>query len=756
MARPPSIGFFPGHGNHDAAAAAAAGGGFGFNAVSRGYAPPSYQPVVGREYASSSFAAPVGVRGDYPSFAAEHGRGYAPPFFVVPGGGRGDYGDASFAAEHGRGYAPPYFVVPGGGRGDYGDASFAAELGRGYAPPSCLVPGGGRGDYGDASFAAELGRGYAPPSSLGAPLMPGHDGQRFAPAHGSFAGGPRGFLATPNHSVAMDADSHATGGGPFGSSINHHGRSYDTAPAAHALFGNASNPMHALLHILSDVPIQTITRQNSHTMFRRIKDSIAHRTGDLHIALDLEYVAAASTVTSRPHTLSDWYLSLKDYIDNGALVQIGLVLLFDTPITPRVHAYEINICIDTSEEEYSSNSVDFLVSHGHNLDEYKNTGVLEEWLFVDLIRRLPLNDDTVTWVTFHGDKDIGFIMKLALGGCRGLLPHNRSLFMLHAKDMFPVLYDCRVLAQLVILGFSGSLNKLAEFLDIQRTGEQHFAGSDALVTLGCFARILHQCAHNGVSARSGLMSGAEELQMSIRCSVPVNKSGMYPFNVTPLNYLVEAEKIYDLLNCNFVIIVVQVLVTEQQSASCADSTVLELDNDHEKLMEKLARVHRFDLQLCFMNEEAEVAYGRVWKFSVDMPDHTLALARLLASSGATHDPSRLWVTMHGSEAIACLLKSFLAPTPMPNSLNDYLSFRKSCFPYLLDLGLVTDRCSDVPMLTTGCKGGMSHLASSLGVAEDPCDVITILRCYECFRKRGLLHNFVPGVLMDRCCSMCTS
>jgi hypothetical protein len=157
-----------------------------------------------------------------------------------------------------------------------------------------------------------------------------------------------------------------------------------------------------------------------------------------------------------------------------------------------------------------------------------------------------------------------------------------------------------------------------------------------------------------------------------------------------------------------------------------------------------------------MNTESKVGYGRVWKIVVEDDHQAQGLARLLASSGATHDPTRIWVTMHGAQGIACLLRSFIAPADMPSKYEDYVSYRSCVFPSLCDLAFVSDSCLDVPVLPTGCKGDLAHMARSLGVTSHTSDLVTLLRCYICFRDRGDLQSFMPGRLMEHCCSKCNT
>ena len=55
-------------------------------------------------------------------------------------------------------------------------------------------------------------------------------------------------------------------------------------------------------------------------------------------------------------------------------------------------------------------------------------------------------------------------------------------FMEHIRMFFPTVYDLKIIVAEMNDLKSGSLSKLAMDLDIRRTGSQHQAGSDSLLT----------------------------------------------------------------------------------------------------------------------------------------------------------------------------------------------------------------------------------------------------------------------------------
>jgi hypothetical protein len=70
--------------------------------------------------------------------------------------------------------------------------------------------------------------------------------------------------------------------------------------------------------VLSDMRMQTITRDNSHAIFGRTKQALLQRRGRVFISTDLEYAASFETdLSSQLCCSTQWYLSLKEFVDAG-------------------------------------------------------------------------------------------------------------------------------------------------------------------------------------------------------------------------------------------------------------------------------------------------------------------------------------------------------------------------------------------------------------------------------------------------------
>ena len=102
-----------------------------------------------------------------------------------------------------------------------------------------------------------------------------------------------------------------------------------------------------------------------------------------------------------------------------------------------------------------------------------------------MISGLVLNPD-IHWVSFHGSYDFGYLLHLLTNSP---LPENENDFTDELTIYFPNHYDIRFLVQ----GnekLQGGLNKLAQYLEILREGKTHQAGSDSVVTIDVFFKLL--------------------------------------------------------------------------------------------------------------------------------------------------------------------------------------------------------------------------------------------------------------------------
>jgi len=92
----------------------------------------------------------------------------------------------------------------------------------------------------------------------------------------------------------------------------------------------------------------------------------------------------------------------------------------------------------------------------------------------------------VNWVTFHCAYDFGYLMKVLT--CKAL-PETESDFFEVFNVFFPRVFDMKYMSKFCN-GLHGGLNKIAEVMKVDRIGPMHQAGSDSLLTLDTFMRMV--------------------------------------------------------------------------------------------------------------------------------------------------------------------------------------------------------------------------------------------------------------------------
>uniref|UniRef100_A0A0D9XJT3 Uncharacterized protein n=1 Tax=Leersia perrieri TaxID=77586 RepID=A0A0D9XJT3_9ORYZ len=523
--------------------------------------------------------------------------------------------------------------------------------------------------------------------------------------------------------------------------------------------------------ISNNTLVHTVWRENCAEKFELVRDALRRPRRHLHIAVDMEFTADAATgVHHRPVTSPDCYDHVRRYANGGAIVQMGLAIAFvgdaqSFPSPPPI-ALEINFQLDVEAREYHPKTIKFLSDQGHDLTEHSKRGVEPHRVSDGLLRHLPFGDASVTWLAFHGDYDLAFLLRLLQSGGRSgnLLPSHLPTFLNQVREKFPMFYDVRVLGQLVKDGFTGSLTALAQHLGIQRNGGEHHAGSDALLTLSCFFKIFGGCQQHRLDARLGLLAGLEEWNMAIKCArhIDDHSTRITIIEVLQHNFHEEARRVEQLVPSNFDTIGVEVILHPQLIKR---SYAVGAQKNYELMKTFLNDADSCEIIVTFINAEGMLAYGRAWKFCISYTAddngyaHPRQFAQLMASCRATHYPAVSWVTFHGAHGVGSLIRSFLAPHALPVHWSSYIGHRRAFFPTIYDVSLIVDRCPDIMLPTTECKGDLLDVARALNLKameadKEAANVLLTLRCYMRLAQRPDFPNIamaVQGLIKESCC-----
>ncbi|XP_047335368.1 probable CCR4-associated factor 1 homolog 11 [Impatiens glandulifera] len=170
---------------------------------------------------------------------------------------------------------------------------------------------------------------------------------------------------------------------------------------------------------------------------------------------------------------SDNYILMKANVDILKLIQVGLTLSFVPDphsgiVTSFVWQFNIND-FDVDSDFQNPDSIILLKEHGINFARNKSYGI-SSYLFGNLLIRSGLlcRARHLTWVTFHGAYDFGFLVKILT---QRPLPPNLVMFRF-----------CK--------GLYGGLSRVAEMLNVERiAGQSHQAGSDSLLTMHVFFKL---------------------------------------------------------------------------------------------------------------------------------------------------------------------------------------------------------------------------------------------------------------------------
>jgi CCR4-NOT transcription complex subunit 7/8 len=204
-----------------------------------------------------------------------------------------------------------------------------------------------------------------------------------------------------------------------------------------------------------------------------------------YIGMDTEF---PGTVYSLSNLTDDFYYkSLKLNVDSLKLIQLGITLSNEKGEYPTPHrTWQFNFEFDYTKDKWSQSSMHLLMSSGIDFNKMKKDGINHKKFIEQMkISGLVLNPD-IHWISFHGSYDFAYLLSNLIDNS---LPENEKDFTQLLGLFFPNHYDIKILVK-DKNNLKGSLNKLANYLNVQREGKNHQAGSDSLVTIYSFWKLI--------------------------------------------------------------------------------------------------------------------------------------------------------------------------------------------------------------------------------------------------------------------------
>jgi len=256
---------------------------------------------------------------------------------------------------------------------------------------------------------------------------------------------------------------------------------------------NKSPSRESSSHNKNNSPINKNKELNDSGIIEVYKDNLLEEMKNLisllnkynYIGMDTEYPGIVNQVDN---TYEDFYYqSVKINVESLKLIQLGITLSDGRGRYPQpYHTWQFNFEFDPDKDKCARSSINLLIKSGINFDKLKKNGI-EHKLFFDIFKTsgLVLNPK-INWISFHGSYDFAYLLSNLL--CTPL-PQSENEFTKILGLYFPNHYDIKVLVR-DKNKLRGSLNKLAQYLYVEREGKIHQAGSDSYVTNSVFWKLI--------------------------------------------------------------------------------------------------------------------------------------------------------------------------------------------------------------------------------------------------------------------------
>lgn len=212
---------------------------------------------------------------------------------------------------------------------------------------------------------------------------------------------------------------------------------------------------------------------------------LAAATGDASggaiLALDMEF---PGFLRQEPRTgaRAARYQALRENVDRLRPIQLGAAVAGADGNIRGVWSFNLQFDVDVDAQNPSS--VAFLRAAGIDFPRHREEGIESATLGRRLASSVLVGQSgrAPWWVTFSGAYDLGYLLKMLTSGRP--LPRDFSAFDCALGAFCPKRHELREELP------HGSLDNLAKKLGVQRYGTAHTAGSDALLTLELFLRVV--------------------------------------------------------------------------------------------------------------------------------------------------------------------------------------------------------------------------------------------------------------------------
>jgi len=219
--------------------------------------------------------------------------------------------------------------------------------------------------------------------------------------------------------------------------------------------------------------VREVWAKNFEAEFQALINAVASAKGGAVIGLDTEFPGFYCQ-EPRSSTHDKQYEALRKSVDMMQPIQFGISVA--NTEGKGIGTWSFNMHFDPRIHLHREASLTFLQAAGVNFQRHATQG-LDAKLFGERLagsKLVGVHEDTPQWITFSGNYDFGYILKILTQQPLPKTPHG---FDLTLNTFCPRRFDLQERMPL------GSLEDHVCMFGVQRTGVAHTAGSDALATL---------------------------------------------------------------------------------------------------------------------------------------------------------------------------------------------------------------------------------------------------------------------------------
>merc|ERR1712223_1503494 len=195
-------------------------------------------------------------------------------------------------------------------------------------------------------------------------------------------------------------------------------------------------------------------------------------------AMDTEFPGVVIYPTNSCENEDYGYQLVKGNVDLLKLIQLGITL-FDSggQLPEGVCTWQFNFKFDIETDMYAEESTSLLQNSGLQFEQQREHGIAPHDFAELMLSSGLVLSDSVTWLTFHSAYDFSYLLtqRTSLD-----LPATEAEFKELIRLYFPHIYDIKYL-MLFTDNLIGGLQSVANYLNVERFGTQHQAGSDSLL-----------------------------------------------------------------------------------------------------------------------------------------------------------------------------------------------------------------------------------------------------------------------------------